>query len=43
MAKGPGLDVAGRKVRLRFGEAPPVQELSEVARRLADLTGFTFE
>jgi hypothetical protein len=43
LARGPGLDVAGRRVRLRFVEAPPPEELAEVTARLAELTGFTLD
>ena len=39
-SRGPGLDVAGRKVLLRLGAPPPEQERAAVAARLRELTGF---
>jgi hypothetical protein len=41
VSKGPGLDVAGRKVKLRFTLPPPPREVEVVVVTLAELTGFT--
>jgi len=43
MAKGPGLDVAGRKVRLKLRVPPAQGEVTEVERALEEETGFTLE
>jgi Cft2 family RNA processing exonuclease len=43
LSKGPGLDVAGRRVKLKLAEAPPEKELGEVSAELLQLTGFSLE
>ncbi len=43
VSKGPGLDVAGRKVKLKFGVAPMAEEIADISTRLAELTGFTID
>lgn len=41
LRKGPGLDVAGRKVVLKMSGSPPADELDDLVCELADRTGFS--
>lgn len=43
VSKGPGLDVAGRKVKLKFAVAPTAEEIAEVTAKLVAQTGFSVE
>lgn len=43
VTKGPGLDLAARRVRLRLAAPPPPAELEETNARVEEATGFTVE
>ncbi len=43
VSKGPGLDVAGRKVKLKLVVAPAAEELAEVTAQLLRATGFSLD
>jgi Cft2 family RNA processing exonuclease len=43
VSKGPGLDVAGRKVKLKLAVAPTAEEIAAVRDKLVKATGFSIE
>ncbi len=43
LRKGPGLDVAGRTVRIKVRQCPPEQEIEDLARLLGAETGFSLQ